>query len=1415
MTLKLVFFLFEVTLYMHLTVQEDVLYITPSATSHCNKDPCLTLSEVAKSIYLQSHSASVQLSFLPGDHSLNSDLEISNIKELSMISSSSFQMKIVCQPNASFHFHKIGQISIKGFTFLGCGSNKITSSYQLKVENSIFLGHNARGTALELIDTNARIVNCSFTFNTHGNFRGPIQILKFWKWRYKYISLSVYAYVGGAMIANHSNIAIICSTFKENSAEIGGAIFATLGSNITVFNSSFTKNSASHEVNGCGSTFSNCQFGGALHSESGITLEFHRTNVELFESEFSENTAKYGGAISTHNCSLSARTSRFYKNFANLKGGVLEAFVQSKIHIYNCIFWGNKVLKFGAAVGLYYSTMTVNMSLFHDNSVREYAGAIYVEALSAVNISTSQFYKNDAGSGGAMIVRSYSSAIVHETVFCNNFAVSSGGSILLMFANMTISRSLLCNSSTHNRGGAIDANENSVLKIYECKFRNNFAIGLGGGAINAEYTNSSIIIVGSLFIQNSVSEGIGGALLVSSSVLILDNCSFLQNGVLHAAGGAIATTQSRVHFRNTCKLLQNLASYGGAIYAIDSTIDVDKNVSMTFNSAFVLGGGALLQYSKLIIQYDAILDVINNTASTKGGGLYTTNSRITILLNRESGFIKGSAVSFINNSAKHGGGVYLELASELFIEKIGLFHNSSVAKRCNFCFISNHANLGGAIYIADETNYEICSSTSRWSHYCFLQSLSPYPSVCASETEECKYASVHFEQNTAVLDSGGPVLYSGLLDRCVIRPGSEFEIHNKLMDGFTAFKLLTKIANVSNSKIDTVISSSPVRMCFCTPDGRPDCGYEAPPIIVKKGFYFNVSIVAVDQVNHTLRNVSIHSSLQYAQSGLGDSELIQMTNRNCCTNLTFSIYSPHSSETLTLYAEGPCRNASNSSLEVRIRFSSCSCPIGFQAKVSEVTNCVCECDSNLPKYITDCNSRDHTLLRKSNFWITSLAVKNTKLNISSGYLFYPYCPFDYCLQPDSSISINLNIANGADVQCANNRSGMLCGSCLPGFSLSLGSSRCIQCSKNWRTDLAAVLVVSILSGVLLVAVILVLNLTVAIGTLNGILFYANVIDSNSNMYFSSSLTKFLFIVISWLNLEIGLDVCFHDSLNMYWKTWLQLAFPTYIITLVLSIIVLSRYSITFSMLISKKNPVATLATLILLSYSKLLRMIISVLSMAKLKHPSGTYERVWLADATVKYLQGKHVTLFIVAIVILILGAIYTFLLLFWQWLLKWVKYQKLCHFLEPYHAPYIYKHRYWTGLLLLVRIVIYLAMALNGSGDPSMNLLVIIIATSGLLFLKGQIGRVYKSKITDVIETVCCLNILLLSAAKLFLREARRDHVIPAFISGVITLLLFLYVLAYHAFVELCLKHCKKLKQNKYMQGVVSYNIMSLDHSL
>ena len=241
----------------------------------------------------------------------------------------------------------------------------------------------------------------------------------------------------------------------------------------------------------------------------------------------------------------------------------------------------------------------------------------------------------------------------------------------------------------------------------------------------------------------------------------------------------------------------------------------------------------------------------------------------------------------------------------------------------------------------------------------------------------------------------------------------------------------------------------------------------------------------------------------------------------------------------------------------------------------------------------------------------------------------------------------------------------------------------------------------------------------------------------------------------------------------------------------------SEHSKRFSNLILRKNPVATLATLILFSYANFLRTVITTLSFVTLAYPEGD-TMMWLPDATIAYLQGRHVALFILAILILLVGILYTFLLFAWQWLraLRGITesyhLQKLNHFMEVYHAPYRPEHRYWTGLLLLARVVLYLVFVVSNS---SLNLLVIIAVSCGLLFLKGHFGMIYQSRMVDTIEMVNYLNIALFSAATFFATQTNKYRTEVAYMSVSVTLVLFLFVLAYHIYTELLSKWCRALK--------------------
>lgn len=325
------------------------------------------------------------------------------------------------------------------------------------------------------------------------------------------------------------------------------------------------------------------------------------------------------------------------------------------------------------------------------------------------------------------------------------------------------------------------------------------------------------------------------------------------------------------------------------------------------------------------------------------------------------------------------------------------------------------------------------------------------------------------------------------------------------------------------------------------------------------------------------------------------------------------------------------------------------------------------------------------------------------------------------------------------------------------------------------------------------AILFVLNLTVAVGTLNGIIFYANIVAANSKILLPFSEPNFVTVFIAWLNMEFGLDACFFEGMDVYWKTWLQIAFPAYVIFLVVTIIVISEHSLKFAHLIGKRNPMAILTTLIFLSYAKFLHATIAALSSATLNYPDGSHPIMWLPDATVHYLSGKHIVLFTASVLILVLGLSFTALLFSWQWLLrhqdrtvlKWVGNQKLCQLLEPYHAPCTFNHRYWTGLLLLVRVVLYTISAINVSGDPRVALVSTICLVGFLPLLKGFLAiRVYRKTPIDLLETFTHFNLLVLSVFSWYCLETDpRTRQMVAYVSVSVTFLLLVVVCIYHAY--------------------------------
>ena len=1222
------------------------------------------------------------------------------------------------------------------------------------------------------------------------------------------------AHDGGVIcLIEHNSITVGNSSLKNNEAsDKGGVMYAESGCNIIVCNSSFDNNEAG--------------------SDGGVVYTYDLSNITVSSSSFDNNEAREnGGVIYSWYCiGVTVSNSSFANNKARIDGGVVHVYnsITSTIFKDNCTFFNNSAYRGGVVYvcigsfkdmgNMYFGNTASNggvlilvgadvnimASSFVNNTARYAGGILYVPNdvhKDHITLVVSTFYSNQASSGGVIALLGNDNLTVTESVFLYNNAIRGGAIYLLTGHKLTVEYSNFSWNSANSDGGVIYSEDQNILSISNSILHFNSADNNGGVLCSLFQTELTISGDNCTFVGNQGNRG--GVVHASESkinvycrtLLMANNTAIDSGGAVHLSssnmtffsehnrivgnvaksGGAIHASESQLIFSNgSCNFVGNQADYGGAIHANESQVVVEENswTNVSTNLAMLHGGGLYMTVSELNAKGYSLY-IMKNRANSQGGGIHAASSSVII----------EGAIHLTSNEAENGGAISLERNAKL---------KGKSTKNINVVYIiSNRANHnGGGLYVDDQTNPEMCAALTAQTD-----------SEVSSSKTECFSNSVFisFSDNSAGVS--GNNLFGGLLDRCTLHT----ESYQKSATNQVGLASFQNSSNINESNLDTA-ASLPIRICFCR-DGQPDCNYQPVTVQVNRGKFFSVEFIAYDQVHHAV-NASIQTSLNSSAGGLGEGQEIQTIDK-ACTELKYNLFIPDNYEELIFSTvRAPCNNISGISERSIMIEIICSCGIGFQVlSNNDETSCECVCDRVLQSYEkTECNSTTESIIRRENFWI---AYRFHTWSNSSGYVIYPNCPFDYCYTPDKQVSVNLNHPNGSDTQCDSNRTGTLCGTCKQGFSVSLGSSKCVHCPHYWPGLLVTIAIVFILSGIGIVAFLLALNLTVAIGTLNATIFYANILAANKSVLLPSGVS-FASVFISWLNFDIGFDICFFDGMDTYIKTWLQLAFPAYIIILVLLIIQLSYYFDAFGRLVGKKDPVATLATLILLSYTKLLQTIITAFTSATLVYPDGSIKTLWLPDATIEYFTSKHAGLFFIAILILLVGLVYTLLLFSWQWLPgigKWIRNQKLRSFMEIYLVPYTPRHRYWTGLLLLVRVSVYLVSAFNPSGDSRITLLATVFILTSLVSFIATFGvRMYKNLFMNTMETLTYFNVIALSIFTWYTIDADTNQTAITNISVGITFLQLTAVIIYHTYRHMNQKLfamiqksviCAKVKEN------------------
>ena len=855
-------------------------------------------------------------------------------------------------------------------------------------------------------------------------------------------------------------------------------------------------------------------------------------------------------------------------------------------------------------------------------------------------------------------------------------------------------------------------------------FYNNTANAGANFVFLAHYTG-----VYSLTMSNTISTY--GKTLISYTGIY--DCTFAAGMTLVQNNGA---DEIEINIKN-CTFEHNLAKLfgGGVLVGWSNTPGNIKFHNCTIYNNTAYHGSAMLLYefnstlrfhfadirfdsNKVLYKFDRFQAAISlafiNNAIFEQ--IEVSNHDTTGLLSYHSRLTFLKNCKFVNNSGTLGGGMALYDSTYLILKE-----------QTNISFVNNYASeSGGGIFVSEASiNQDVPT-------FCFF----------ILESDHSTNATLYFVNNTAEIS--GDVLYGGRVDTCL----TAHQFHH--------------LFNYSQQKGSSVVSSDPIQVCFCEAN-KPNCSIKNINITAIPGIDISISLATVGSKNGLTNGV-----IKFTSSNV---QTVNTRLNANCTDVTFSVTANSSLNTTQVYVTleksiKPLYDPFAKVIDITIQ----SCPIGFPLDIKNNT-CVCRSELIEPPAI-NCDINTQIITRKGDLWIGYE-------NDHDCLIVHKNCPFDYC--NDNNINFTFNTSNE---QCLHNRSGILCGQCVEGLSLMLGSNQCGQCANNN----IALIIPFALAGIALVTFVITLNLTVSVGTINGLIFYANVVKIYEHIFFPKGSLPFLSLFISWLNLDLGIETCFIDGMDSCSKTWLQFIFPTYVWFLLILIVILSRYSSKVVRLVGRQV-IPVLANMILLSYNKLIRTVFLVLRYTEVSC-SGEKNisfKLWYIDATVPYFRGCHIPLLLFSLAVLILLIIpYTFYLLtiplFEGPLSKYICCQKLSTYMKPffdaYGGPYKDKCRFWTGFLLLVRLVLALVVSVDTEATLSLYVLTSILVVINFMYL--PLRGVYQQRPLACLELFFILNLILMASTnEQTFNEKKGEALTKVLIS--LAFVVFCGILIYH----------------------------------
>ena len=687
----------------------------------------------------------------------------------------------------------------------------------------------------------------------------------------------------------------------------------------------------------------------------------------------------------------------------------------------------------------------------------------------------------------------------------------AGGGLSLQFngqimdgtIHVTVALSNFSNNEANNGGGLSIAGRYNISNIYfnisKCMFLHNSATYFGGGGV----------VIG--FVIFSPRERI------VYNTIIIENCSFEHNqspvvggGLSWHGGTELLGTQQTNHFVvSRCSFTHNQALYGSAIQINKEYFELVANgtflnliidsCSFTYNSANILltsspsGVGAVsssevnFNYSSANVQLTSAPSGVGVVSASKvniqfSGYTEFSSNNSTALVGDEAelGFHNHSVTVFHDNRGFLGGAILLMSASWMKV-----YYNSTLIFQNNVAVIN-----GGAIYIHFATLFDYLISFS-----CFIR---------------------YYKQNVAIDEWNARFIF----------------IDNKAADNQDNSIFTTTLRPCRNTYTRGFLNTQP--FCFYSSATKESTKpvNDFTDLIHDRQYCINNT---QDQISTaSLEFCSVSNETVYVVPGkvhdldvcIGDELGNQVTNiqfiatcASTCSTDGCHDHSHVSSESLSnMPYVLPAYRTNNGSIQIGGAPGS-TCQLQLQtiedfqitgAWSAELLNCppgyvynsnndICTCLTDREHenpVIPDCEETVYQAYFDRFYWIGYKSDDATDLLVGP-------CPYQYCYQ-DYDVTGNELLPETADktildrfVCGSSSRTGMLCGRCIDGYSVTLNSPTfaCNKCDDEYKLGVLYLLLSYILPVTILFVIIMMFDIRMTTGPIGSFIFFAQIISS--------------------------------------------------------------------------------------------------------------------------------------------------------------------------------------------------------------------------------------------------------------------------------------------------------------------------------